>query len=338
MNWETVDWENDVRFCPDMEYRTGFAGSVATTLGLDLFCSSNLETIMNARYAQMQRNFRNVSYKDYGCPECRGQIMPHLDNIVNSNKPDARLCVDEEIISSGVPEIKDCFSQRNFGHDLPVWLSRSRPVKCLKKIMVVSEDPKREDGNPGTLSLSTPFGVHCATYRQYMRNRDELSLRLIEHLLASYGMVYITDARKMYAGERGKYVKEAVKRKDGYLRRCFDHLLEREIDEFHPDLVLTLGNEVVDAGYTSSVLSKAHLPKDGYEVQCISSGDRTLNVVAAYHPSFTRIKDKAGNVLPAARNYVQMAGAAGTVKEIQTAYFEKVLQAISDCRETGSAG
>ena len=330
MDWKKVDWENDVQFCPDIEERKDFAGNIATKMGLDLFCSSNLEMIMNARYAQMRRNFKNVSYKAYGCPECCGQIMPHLKNIENSNKPDARLGVDEEIIGSGVSEIRDCFSQHNFGHDLPVWLSISNPLKCFKKIMIVSEDPKREDGNPGTLSLSTPFGVHCATYRQYMRNRDELSLRLIEHLLALYGMVYITDARKMYAGERGKYVKEAVKRKDGYLRMCFDHLLEGEIYEFQPDLIVTLGNEVVDVGYTSSVLSKAHLPKDGYDVQCVSRTSRLINVITAFHPSFSRIKDKSGNVLRAAKNYVRLSEATGTVKQIQIAYFEKVLQSIND--------
>ena len=83
---------------------------------------------------------------------------------------------------------------------------------------------------------------------------------------------------KLYAGDKGKYVKEAVKLKDGYLRKCFDHLLEREICEFQPDIILTLGNEVVDVRYTSSILSKAHLPKDGYEVQCIPENGRYINL------------------------------------------------------------
>ena len=335
MEWKTVDWENDVEFCPDREDRNGMTSGITTMLGLDLFRSSNLETIMNARYAQMRRNFKNVSYKDYGCPECCDQIVQHLKNIENPNKPDARLNVDEEIVSSGVPEIKDCFSQPNFGHDLPVWLNISNPIRGFKKIMIISEDPKREDGDSGALSLSTPFGVHCATYRQYMRKRDELSLRLIEHLLALYGMVYITDSRKLYAGDKGKYVKEAVKLKDGYLRKCFDHLLEREICEFQPDIILTLGNEVVNVRYTSSILSKAHLPKDGYEVQCIPENGRYINLITAFHPSFSRIKDKSGNVLRAARNYVRLAKVAGmvkdmTVKDIQIAYFEKILQSIND--------
>ena len=86
----------------------------------------------------MRRNFKNVSYKDYGCPECCDQIVQHLKNIENPNKPDARLNVDEEIVSSGVPEIKDCFSQPNFGHDLPVWLNISNPIRGFKKIMIIS--------------------------------------------------------------------------------------------------------------------------------------------------------------------------------------------------------
>ena len=63
MEWKTVDWENDVEFCPDREDRNGMTSGITTMLGLDLFCSSNLETIMNARYAQMRRTSKMCRIK-----------------------------------------------------------------------------------------------------------------------------------------------------------------------------------------------------------------------------------------------------------------------------------
>lgn len=329
MNWMTVDWERDVEFCPD-DSGCPSIGEIATRIGLDLFCSANLKAILEARYEQMKRNFRDVPCVDYGYPECDASILRHLRNMTNPNKPDARLGVDSDIVNSGVPEIQELFSQPKLGHDLPVWLRISSPQRQFKKIMVISEDPKREDGGIGELSISTPFGVHCATYRNH--TRTDLAIRIVEHLLASYGIVYLTDARKLYAGEDGKYIKTKVK-KDGYFRYWFDHILD-DVEVIKPDLIITLGNDVVDAIYTNSILSNAHFPKDGIEVQTISRAEpySDLNVISAFHPAMApcRIKSNSGRILPAGRNIALLSGCEGTGQEIKEAYFEKILKTIDE--------
>lgn len=329
MNWMTVDWEGDVEFCPD-DIECPSVGEIATRIGLDLFCSANLEAILMARYEQMKRNFRDVSYVDYGCPQCEVPILRHLRNMTNPKKPDARLGVDFEIVNSGVPEIRELFSQPKLGHDLPVWLRISSPQKQVKKIMVISEDPKREDGEGGTLSLSTPFGVHCATYRNHTRN--DLAFRIVEHLLASYGIVYLTDARKLYAGEDGQYIKTKVKT-EGYFRYWFDHILD-DVELINPDLIITFGNDVVDATYTNSILSNAHFPKDGIEIQTVSKvrGCPNFSVISAYHPAMApcRIKSTSGKILPAGKHIAELSGCTGTGKEIKEAYFEKIIKVIDE--------
>lgn len=329
MKWMTVDWEGEVEFCPD-DSGCPSIGEISTRIGLDLFCSANLEAILKARYEQMKRNFRDVPYVNYGCPQCDASTLKYLRNMTNPNKPDARLGVDSEIINSGVPEIQGLFSQPKLGHDLPVWLRISSPQKQVKKIMIISEDPKREDGERGELSLSTPFGIHCATYRN--RTRNDLAFRMVEHLLASYGIVYITDARKLYAGEDGRYIKTRVK-KDGYFRYWFDHILD-DVELIKPDLIVTLGNDVVDATYTNSVLSNAHFPKDGIEVQTVSKvgGHPNYSVISAYHPAMVpcRIKSKSGKILPAGKHLASLSECTGTGQEIKEAYFEKILKAIDE--------
>ncbi len=331
MNWETVDWENDVAFCPESLERPTL-GEIAFRIGLDLFDSTNFEEIVKVRYEQMKQKFKNVSYEDYGCPKCSDRISRHLKNIENPKKPDARLSVDAEILESNIPEVRDLFSQPRLGHDLPVWLSISKPLRSFRKIMIISEDPKREEGESGMLSVSTPFGVHCATYRQH--TQKDLSFRLIEHLLASYGIVYLTDARKLYAGANGKYIRNEIQNKHGYFRRSFDHILDDvEISSFDPDLILAMGNDVVDPRFTNSVLSKAHFFKEGCEIQTIDfAGNREIHVVTTCHPALAsgRIKNKDGKLLPAGRNIASFSGCDGTGEEIKEAYFERVLEGIDE--------
>lgn len=298
-----MNWEADVDFCPHVGDLT--TQQLSTRLGLDLFCSSFLEELFNARYKQMKKNFRNVSCADYGVPDCGFNLEAgKISNVNDPHKPDARLGVAVELINSGVDEFRALWGYPSLGHDLPVWLSNDNPKLTKGKIMIISEDPLRDD-DAGVLTISTPFGVHCSTYREH--TRSDIAFRLIENLLSSYGMVYITDARKMYAGKNGKILKDAVRRKpydSNFFRMVFDHMIEVEISSFRPDLILTLGNTVVENCFTSSVLSSAHLPKDGCEVQVIhGDGHEPLHVLTSFHPSFrkNRIKNKAGEITPAAR-------------------------------------
>jgi uracil-DNA glycosylase len=125
----------------------------------------------------------------------------------------------------------------------------------------------------------------------------------------------------------------------------FDHMIEVEISSFRPDLILTLGNTVVENCFTSSVLSSAHLPKDGCEVQVIhGDGHEPLHVLTSFHPSFrkNRIKNKAGEITPAARNLFRLSECHENddANHILEEYFKKVLANIKEslgftpCRES----
>ena len=286
-----MNWETDVEFCPEMGVLT--INSMAKKIAKGVFSDEGFASVLMARYQQMQENFIGVHCMDYGVPRCGDEAMAHLANVVQRAKPDARLRVDRELfcLPNG-SSLSDLFTKPCFGHDMPVWFRNTRTTfDHEKKIMVISQDPKRtkNQDNVGTITLSTPFGVHSADYRSHTTN-DVVS-DFINYLGDSYGIVYLTDARKLYVGT-GE-VSGMVQEKGCHLRVKFDELIMEEISDFEPDLIVTFGGQVINGRFTDTLLKKVRPQGEKTGVQSILQADRTYNrtynrtykIIASCHPN-----------------------------------------------------
>ncbi|MCR5752565.1 MAG: hypothetical protein K6G91_11445 [Kiritimatiellae bacterium] len=277
-----MKWETDVEFCPDMGELT--TDKMAGMIANEVFSADSFASVLKVRYEQMKEKFATTHCADYGIPTCGEGVASHLVNIHQRTKPDARLRVDNDLIHPTNGSIlAELFTQSCFGHDMPVWF-RNKNAACSakKKIMLISQDPKRTPylDKIGAITISTPFGVHSADYRRYTQN-DVVS-RFIDYLGNSYGIVYLTDARKLYV-ETGE-VSRLVQKKDNALRAKFDNSIREEVESFDPDLIVTFGNEVVDGRFTDTFLNHVRPSRLCAEVQKVHDGNCFRNVVASCHP------------------------------------------------------
>lgn len=278
-----MDWETDVEFCPDMGGLT--IDNMAKAIAEGVFSDERFASVLKARYEQMQAKFAGVSCKDYGVPICGGETVAHLTNVVQRAKPDARLRVGRGLFC--LPNgsvLSDLFTKPCFGHDMPVWFrNKKKTFDHEKKIMVISQDPKRTTTQDriGTITLSTPFGVHSADYRRHTTN-DVVS-DFINYLGDSYGIVYLTDARKLYVGT-GE-VSEMVQEKGNHLRVKFDKLIIDEIGDFAPDLIVTFGGQVIGGRFTDTLLKEVRPQGENPNVQSICQADRTYKIISSCHPN-----------------------------------------------------
>jgi hypothetical protein len=278
-----MNWETDVDFCPEMGKLT--IDSMAKTIAEGLFSDEGLVSVLKARYEQMQAKFAEVPCRDYGVPKCGNEAEACLTNVDQNAKPDARLRVDRKLfrLPNG-SALSDLFTMPCFGHDMPVWFrNKKKTLDHAKKIMVISQDPKRTENQDkiGAITLSTPFGVHSADYRRHTRN-DVVS-DFINYLGDSYGIVYLTDARKLYVGT-GK-VSEMVQGEGNHLRAKFDKLIMEEIGDFAPDLIVTLGGQVIEGRFTDTLLKKVRPQGKNPCVQSICQAGQTYKIIASCHPN-----------------------------------------------------
>ena len=276
-----MNWEEDVEFCPDMGDLT--IDSMAKMLAKDVFSAGSFTCVLKARYEQMQAKFAKTPCADYGIPTCGEEVTSHLTNIDQRTKPDARLRVDKDLIHPTNGSIlAEFFTKSCFGHDMPVWFRKKNAALSAKKIMLISQDPKRTpyQDKIGSITLSTPFGVHSADYRRHTQN-DVVS-RFINYLGDSYGIVYLTDARKFYVGT-GE-VSRLVQEKGNSLRAKFDNSIKAEVAAFDPDLIVTFGNEVIESRFTDTFLNHVQPSRLCSEVQEVFDGKCSRNIVPSCHP------------------------------------------------------
>ena len=276
-----MNWETDVEFCPDMGDLS--IDSMAKMIAKGVFSAESFSCVLKARYEQMQAKFAKTPCADYGIPTCGEEAAPHLCNVVQTTKPDARLRVDKDLIHPTNGSIlAKLFTKRCFGHDMPVWFRKRNVARSVKKIMLISQDPKRTpyQDQIGAITLSTPFGVHSADYRRHTQN--DMVSRFINYLGNSYGAVYLTDARKFYV-ETGE-VSRLVQTKGNSLREKFDESIRAEVSAFDPDLIVTFGNEVIDTRFTDTFLNCIQPPRLCSEVQQVFDGKCWRNIVTSCHP------------------------------------------------------
>ncbi len=152
------------------------------------------------------------------------------------------------------------------GLDLPIWLND--PSTATKKIMVIGQDPRRNDkemqNTPNCIALSTPFGFHSHSWR--ISNKGlihQVFVDIINNYYQNNGSnlcVYFTDFYKFRKAE-GSKSKIDTPNIDVY----YD-TLSCEICNFQPDVIIPVGCKTA-----SAVMRKKIGWKDCFRLQTIGS-------------------------------------------------------------------
>ena len=290
-------------FCPDLA--TGLTTRLNTQvmaeeLAEKVFGDRGFAKLLKARYDQMGKLFRDAHYNDprWDLPGYDG-----CENCATPNKRDARLKVPKNKIhcNGNNANVTRLFDYDNFGHDMPVWLSYNDDPNA-RRVMIISQDPKRDNDQRGNIYLSTPFGLHSRDWR-----RGNAQVRQIAHMLMDSGYcVYFTDSMKFYAGD-GSVVRQSIDNndQDGY-KGIFSVALNVEIERVNPAVIIKLGDEALNSDYIDSVFANSHNAFDGFDLQEING----RQVIAAYHPNGTkgaigRIRKLVNNAERPVKTYYQ---------------------------------
>ena len=267
---------NRMLFCPDLA--TGLTTQVISNeLAEKVFGDSGFAELLKARYDQMGALFKDASYNDP-----RWDLKePFSDckNKADRDKKDARLVVPRSKLIHAPQNVTRLFDYDNFGHDMPIWVSYNQDPNA-KRVMIVSQDPKRDNDVRENIYLSTPFGLHSKDWRN-----GNAQVRRIAHILMTNGYcVYLTDSMKFYAGD-GNVVRQSIEEndRDGY-KSVFSRVLNAEIEKVDPKVIIKLGDDALDSDYVDSEYARSHDAFDGFDLQEI--GGR--RVIAVYHPNGTR--------------------------------------------------
>lgn len=241
-----MNWETDVKFCPNVAGVSALG--MADIIGEDLFNSDgSFRRLLLTRYIQMQELFRDVHFNDSRWDLTLGDIQ--FANVVEVARPkkDARLRVPVQYINSSDGSLSVVQKEANFGHDLPVWFCRNGDEDASsRRVMLVAQDPRRNNDEAGGLYISSPYGLHSADYRA--GGNGVLVYNVVDALMAVGAIVYVTDALKLYA------------RRPGYIRENYpsvvsksDEVLKKEIETFDPDIILFIGKDAAEMALNEEV-------------------------------------------------------------------------------------
>lgn len=108
-------------------------------------------------------------------------------------------------------------------------------------MFIVAEDPLRPETLPKEdIILATPFGTHIAQFRE---SKLKMNWQIVKHLLDNGYGVYQTDIFKLWLKQ---FPNNKIKfSKDTY--NNFHKSLNKEMDVFQPELIITLGNHAFNA-------------------------------------------------------------------------------------------
>ena len=272
-------------FCPGFGERLN-TEAMSTFLATEVFGCSGFSNLLQARYNQMGRLFRDTPYNDF-----RWNLDPDCGNRADAAKPDARLIVPRDRLQNAPRNVTELFCHDNFGHDMPVWVTYNNDPN-VRRVMIVSQDPLRTNDESGYLYLSTPFGVHSRDFEEEGHMDPRIEMILTAFLDEGF-CVYLTDGLKFYATERRrekeiKIIQEYVRRNENGYRGLFSTVMDWEIEHFVPHLIITMGVMVRGSEWTQSRLSIVQHPRYGYAPKRPFDGTqafRECNVMTLVHPS-----------------------------------------------------
>lgn len=121
------------------------------------------------------------------------------------------------------------------GVDLPTWFNMQ---ENNKHIMIIAQDPLRSIKRYGECTdavLSSPFGQHDSTHRQWPNGGKMMHLLLGELLDKGYG-IYLTDANKLFIYDHKTTDKFSTNHLNSYTE-----IIRQEIDLVKPCTIVCLG-------------------------------------------------------------------------------------------------
>ena len=191
--------------------------SISDFLVKDLLGNS-MEQVILERYDRMI-NCCNDGHQHQDWAQQKGKVL--------QTKKDVLLEVPIGNNTSLSSQLSNYGTVNNVGHDLPYWIAAEEEKN---KVMLVSQDPLRNNQQDGSITISSPFGMHSIDYRG-----NRLMTQLVGGLLRNGISVYLTDFHKLYATQNNK----AVNFKG--LDSTFKEILEKEIKEFNPSMIIPVG-------------------------------------------------------------------------------------------------
>ena len=117
------------------------------------------------------------------------------------------------------------------GYDMPCLITDGRPEKGY--LFFCAQDPLRNWQKHAALTVSTPFGIDNARFRNSYKNYGAFWELILRFVKAGYG-VWVTDARKVWTPDYG--------RADA-LVPVFAGVLEREIELVDPVKIFAFGGQ-----------------------------------------------------------------------------------------------
>jgi len=226
-----MQWDTDISFCPNIGALSSKA--VAALIGKKVLASNvTLRNLLEERYDRMSRNFRATPHTGEEWKQIIGGS--NCLNKQDKAKPDARLIVPVRHIATADTRISAYSGEPNFGLDLPTWFCR-KGAKKPKRIMLVSQDPLRDNDDAGSLFVSSPWAFHSREFRD--KERKKIPQLLVNHLLAQWYCVYLTDASKLFVRNHA-FCRDVV---IPAFCQSFQDVLRQEIMMFKPNVIVAVG-------------------------------------------------------------------------------------------------
>lgn len=175
----------------------------------------NPNNVLEERYKQMI-SLVNCSYDKWGQQCAQFQVLGTKDTLL-------------KIPTYCFRGLQTCQNYNHLGHDLPYWIEVPKDEE-RGRIMLVSQDPLRNNKLPGCITLSSPFGMHSIDYRG-----NRIMTQMVKMLLDNGYSVYLTDFNKLYAKVQNKPVDFSG------MRKQFIGILMEEIDFWKPDKIIAVG-------------------------------------------------------------------------------------------------
>jgi hypothetical protein len=142
------------------------------------------------------------------------------------------------------------------GHDLPVWLNDPTQAKVKHRLLIVSQDPRRNvdemnNNKIEEIGISTPFGLHSMEWRSV--KSQGLIHWVVVKLFNESGFgnslsVYYTDVYKFRGvDDKSKKIKSSLDKKNSQI---YYEIFKKEKDLFDPTIVLLMGDKAEEAYYS----------------------------------------------------------------------------------------
>lgn len=301
----------DIMFCPRL---SDDIYSIVQSVIADKVLGSLSRThdIVAHRYSQMQENFLAVGCDDRDEHGNRKWDLSYINqdgdrkkySVIVDEKRDARLLVPlDDLMAETFQFVGEMAGCGNFGHDLPVWLSKNtKDFLSNPRVMLITQDPARSNDPRGAITLSTPYALHCKDYRSSEKAIEYT--KLIAALLSRGATVYCTDMMKWYAKKSGFVCEKNFPGVEENIRVA----LRWEIQAFNPRLIVVFGGKGFKAMKRDQCFSC------NTEEECVTKIERTIvgqyvwndkpiECMALLHPSRANVPS------------LQRAGIEGTYSE-----------------------